>query len=321
MPRKVAEAFSTRRAEIEAAMEARGLGRSASDQRLAQCAALMTRAHKRDVDKGALRQSWKKQAADLGFDPRGVVAGAVRKEAGKDNSVPTGGRQISEQDMASDADRAAAWTAAHLSEREAVFARNDLLAATLAWRPGAVTIDGARQAIARLEKTGALHAADLPVPGRSFTTDKALADEKETIALMHAGRGRGAAAMRGRTVDKALRNGPLTAGQKDAVKLILSAKDRTVGVQGYAGTGKTAMLNRARALLEKRRFEVKGLAPSASAARTLAAEAGIETLQRFLARNAGVAEGRLTAKGERAMRAAFGKTVLVVDEGSLASTV
>ena len=57
VPRKVVEAFSTRRAEIEAAMTEHGLGRSAADQRLAQRAALMTRAHKRDVDKGALRQS------------------------------------------------------------------------------------------------------------------------------------------------------------------------------------------------------------------------------------------------------------------------
>ena len=56
---------------------------------------------------------------------------------------------------------------------------------------------------------------------------------------------------------------------------------------------------------------------------TLAAESGMEseTLQRFLARNAGVAEGRLTKKGQKTMRAAFRKTVLVVDEGSLASTV
>ena len=118
-------------------------------------------------------------------------------------------------------------------------------------------------------------------------------------------------------------NGPLTDGQKAAVKLILSERDRVVGVQGYAGTGKTTMLNRARALLEKRGYELKGLAPSASAAQTLAAEAHIETetLQRFLARNAGIAEGRLTKKGARDMRAAFQKTVLVVDEGSLASTV
>ena len=41
----------------------------------------------------------------------------------------------------------------------------------------------------------------------------------------------------------------------------------------------------------------------------------------FLARNAGVAEGRLTRKGAREMRGAFAKTILVVDEGSLASTV
>ncbi len=212
---------------------------------------------------------------------------------------------------------------AHLAEREAVFSRTDLLAAMLAWRPGAVAIGEAEDAVTRLEKTGTLHAANLPVPGDPLTTDKAVADEKETVALMNAGRDRGAAVMHGRAVDKALRNGPLTAGQEDAVKLILSAKDRTVGVQGYTGTGKTAMLNRARALLEKRGFEVRGLAPSASAARTLENEAGIrsETLQRFLARNAGVAEGRLTARGERQMRAAFKKTVLVVDEGSLASTV
>ena len=41
----------------------------------------------------------------------------------------------------------------------------------------------------------------------------------------------------------------------------------------------------------------------------------------FLARNAGVAEGRLTTKGAKEMRGAFAKTILVVDEGSLASTV
>ena len=101
------------------------------------------------------------------------------------------------------------------------------------------------------------------------------------------------------------------------------AADRTVGVQGYAGTGKTTMLRRARALMEKKGYEVRGLAPSASAARTLEGEAGIgsETLRRFLARYAGVAEGRMTRKGEKEMRAAFRKTTLVVDEGSLASTV
>ena len=156
-----------------------------------------------------------------------------------------------------------------------------------------------------------------------MTTDKALADEREIVSLMRDGQGKGRAAMRSWMVQARLHKGPLTDGQNQAVKLILSSKDRTVGVQGYAGTGKTTMLNRARALAEKKGYRMLGLAPSASAVKTLSAEAGIEseTLQRFLARNAGIAEGRLTARGARDMRRAFSKTMLVVDEGSLASTV
>ena len=43
-------------------------------------------------------------------------------------------------------------------------------------------------------------------------------------------------------------------------------------------------------------------------------------MQRFLARNAGLTEGRLTKGAAKKMRAAYSRTVLVVDEGSLAST-
>ena len=324
VPRHIVEAFSTRRAEIEAAMAAQGLGGTAQDQRLAQRAALMTRAHKREVERDALRESWRRQASELGFDAREFVDEARHRQAAcGDRLLAHAGRdREAEPATVEVADRAAAWAVAHLSEREAVFSRTDLLTSALAWNPGKVSIGEAEAAVARLEKAGTLLAADYPVPGDSLTTDRTVADERETIALMERGQGRGAAPMRGRAVDKALRNGPLTAGQKEAVKLILSDKDCVVGVQGYAGTGKTTMLNRARTLLEKRGFEVRGLAPSASAARTLDAEAGIasETLQGFLARNVGVAEGRLSRRGEQVMKARFRKTVLVVDEGSLAST-
>ena len=73
---------------------------------------------------------------------------------------------------------------------------------------------------------------------------------------------------------------------------------------------------------EKQGYHVTGLAPSASAARTLESEAGIEseTLQRFVARHAGIAEGRGTDKGVRNLRLTYEKTLLVVDESSLAST-
>ncbi len=385
VPREAIEAFSTRRAEIEAAMEARGLGSSADNPRLAERAALMTRAAKRDIDRGELREVWRNQAADLGLDARGLVAEAVERSpaplreasaepsAGPDRErdpaaepAPLPGTEVSqafpeaggaspgsaasgktagpmqqadlpldgppqapERELPPEAappspvSEAVAWALTHLSEREAVFSRADLYAAALAHAPGAVTISEAEREVAALEKAGSLHAVDLPGAEDSFATDRTAAEERETVASMQAGRGRGRAVMRGWQVQGHLSRGPLTAGQKDAVKTILSAKDRTVGVQGYAGTGKTTMLNRARTLAEKKGWRMTGLAPSASAAQTLATEAGIatETLQRFLARNAGVAEGRLTRKGAREMRAAFAKTILVVDEGSLASTV
>ena len=324
--REVIEAFSTRRAAIVAAMEERGLGGPGANPRLAERAALMTRAHKREVDHGSLREHWREQAAELGLDAQGLAADAIgrspEKTAARQSPLPG----VENEDAArarTVAERAVGWAVSHLSERQAVFSRTDLLTAALTWQPGAVSIADAVEALGRLEKDGTVHAANVPVPGDSLTTDRAVADEKETIALMLEGRNRGKAPMRARRVDKLLRNGPLTDGQTAAVKLILSERDRVVGVQGYAGTGKTTMLNRARALLEKRGYELKGLAPSASAAQTLGAEARIETetLQRFLARNAGVAEGRLTRKGAREMRGMFKKTVLVVDEGSLASTV
>ncbi len=313
--REVIEAFSTRRAEIEAAMAERGLGTTAANQRTAERAALMTRARKRDVDKSALRGLWEKQAADLGFDARAHAAEAVSRVAGLEGK--------GEARETGPAGEAVEWAVSHLAEREAVFARADALAAALAWRPGAVSVEAAERALRDLERGGRLH----PAPGLhgrdDLATDKALADERETIGLMRDGQGRGRVAMRSWIAQAYLHKGALTQGQREAVKLILSTRDRVVGVQGYAGTGKTTMLNRARVLLEKRGFEVKGLAPSASAVKTLGTEAGIEseTLQRFLARNAGVAGERLTRKAEKQMRAAWSKTVLVVDEGSLASTL
>ena len=336
--RETVEAFSTRRAEIEAAMESRGLGGTTENQHLARRAALMTRSHKRDVDKEALRETWTKQAAGLGFDAKALVVSAIergRDGAGKERDGAKGigqdrpssaPRQVELFESAAQPDparEAADWALAHLSERDAVFSSVNLFAAALAFRPGSASIEAIERTVDDLKREGRLHDAPALEGGGGLTTDKAVAQERETVALMRTGAGRGQAPMRGWTVDRHLRKGPLTAGQKQAVKLILSEKDRTVGVQGYAGTGKTTMLDRARTLAEKKGWRMAGLAPSASAAQTLATESGIEseTLQRFLARNAGVAEGRLTKKGRKEMRAAFAKTVLVVDEGSLASTV
>ena len=316
VPREIVEAFSTRRAEIEAAMESRGHGATAENQHLARRAALMTRAHKREVDRDVLRGTWARQASELGLDAKALAASAVER------ALQGPGKEGSREAGADSAKEAVEWALAHLSERDAVFSRTDLLAAALAHGPGAASIGAIERVVESLMREGRVHDAPALKGGDGLTTEVTVARERETIALMRAGAGRGRAAMRGWMVERYLRKGPLTAGQKRAVKLILSEKDRTVGVQGYAGAGKTRMLDRARTIAAKKGWRVLGLAPSASAVRTLEAESGIksETLQRFLARNAGLAEGRLTKGAARKMRSAFSKTVLVVDEGSLAST-
>ncbi len=380
--REAIMAFSTRRAEIEAAMAERGLGATADHPRHAERAALMTRATKRDVDRDELRHVWQRQAADLGLDAAALVAGtdaaagrhaalegagaqvtppdgglapaaepgdtgAAPRPAGPELPLaPAGGAEAAPgQNLRAGAERpepdmvperaqepaspggaaadAVAWAMAHLAERAAVFARADLLAAALTVAPGTLAIEAVEREVARLEKAGALHAVNLPGARASFATDRTVGEERETVALMRAGAARGQAPMRRWAVRDQLHKSSLTDGQKAAVQLILSAKDRVVGVQGYAGTGKTTMLDRVRTLAERKGWRLLGLAPSASAVQTLGTEAGIgsRTLQGFLARHAGVVEGRLTRRGARELRAAFAKTILVVDEGSLASTV
>ena len=315
IPRDVIEAFSTRRAEIEAAMTERGLGTTSENPHLAARATLMTRAAKCDMDKVALHETWQLQARALGFPAEAICA--ATQQAERDRSAPD---LVTHPGDA--AGVAARWAVEHLSERQAVFGHTDLLAATLGRDPGAVTVAAAERAIAALEHQGSLHAARSLDHGRHWTTDAALGRESETIALMRAGQGAGKTIMRGWVVETKLRIGRLNEGQKAAVKTILAANDRVIGVQGYAGTGKTTMLKRLRMLAERRGYRVAGLAPSASAARTLEQESGIasQTLQRFLARHAGVIESRGTAKGVRNLRAQFAKTILVVDESSLAST-
>ena len=148
--RETIEAFSTRRAEIEAAMAERGLGTTAENPHLAGRAALMTRAHKRDVDHDALRGTWEKQAADLGFDAHGLAAEALQRSpdgankaknriegTGKDgpsgpvhqmdlfdSPVPAAGSAAAPAPAAAPAAarEAVDWALAHLSERDAVFA-------------------------------------------------------------------------------------------------------------------------------------------------------------------------------------------------------
>ena len=248
VPREVIDAFSTRRAKIADAMAERGIGESKDRPHLAARAALLTRAAKHDMDKTALRRTWQCQAKALGFSASKVRAKARKVERG-----------LFGPDLFAGPGYAVVWAVAHISERQAVFGHADLLAATMAREPGAVTVDTAERAIAALERDGTLHASRGLDHGRHRSTDAALARESETIALMRAGQGAEKTLMRRWIAESKLHRGRLNEGQKEAVKTILASKDRVLGVQGYAGTGKTTMLKRLRALGESRGCRTVGL--------------------------------------------------------------
>ena len=204
--REIIDAFSTRRAEIEAAMDGRGLGSTAENQHIARRAALMTRAHKRDVDKEALRETWARQSAGLGFDAHALVAATMErgldgageernraKEPGKDEPAPHQADLFEHAARVDPAREAVDWALAPLSERDAVFGATDLLAAALAHSPGSATVEAIELDGGRIQGGRALHDAPSFEGGDGLATDKAVAEERETVALMRTGAGRGKA--------------------------------------------------------------------------------------------------------------------------------
>ena len=145
------------------------------------------------------------------------------------------------------------------------------------------------------------------------TTKRMLAMETENIQTVIDGKGNHSAIIGEERVDQVVtataerqqRN--LNANQQSAIKKILSSKDRVVGLQGGAGTGKTTALSVVREAAEKEGYQVRGFAPSARAAKQLS-ESGIqtETLQKFVCR--------------QQEKTATTKRLFVLDESSLAST-
>jgi len=314
VPKEVLEAFSTRTREIKKSLIERGIADPSAAQKAE--AALLTRAAKTDVDRAALWERWQQTARELGFAPE------TRKARETD---------ISPRDPAPAADAAVAHAVAHLSERYSVFGWSQIVLEALTHAIRSCVVEEVAAALDRAVARGLLkspNAESEATPeardriGTLYTTPEALALERETIALIRSGHGAGARLWSDRAARAALSGSRLTEGQREAAATIAASPDRFVGVQGLAGTGKTTMLRRAVDMLADKGCRVAGLAPSASAAATLGRETGIkaETLQRFLARNAGFARGDFTDKGLAAMRGKYRTTVLAVDESSMIST-
>ena len=291
------DAFSTRRKQILAWIDEKGWERGEAE---AQIAALATRKPKAEPLHGMLREIWAGRAAEFREVP------SARRSRGRTvlPPVPTA-LEI-------------AWRSVrHLEERQSVFAAGDLEALALQHSPGRHSIEAVRDAIGMLVRDAHLVEANLRRANRAYVTDRALKAERSLIAMMRAGMGAGEALCGRAEMEAHLAGAGLTDGQADAVRTVLLAEDRTVGVQGRAGTGKTAMLAHLRELAGGR--PMLGLAPSSAAAGTLARETGMHTrtLQWFLTRCGSVDGSGPAIEG---LKERLGGGVLVLDEASMVST-
>lgn len=288
--REQIEHFSQRSRQVETELESEGRTRESSTAGEKRKAALSTRAAKRDYDQAELRAEWKERGRGVGLREYLPTPGP---------EVPSAG----ERESAHDAIR---FAVEHLSERDAAFSRRDLLVHALRAARGTATNRSISAALQERIAGGEL----LPdAQGQLLTTRAAVEAERRLLAIER--QGREAVPAIAPNIPPAIEPAVsgLNDGQRSLVEHILTTRNRLIGVNGLAGTGKTTALTVARDLAEREGFEFVGLAPSHSAVRALE-KSGMKsrTVQCWLLdRNA---ESELTPR-----------SIVVLDEAGLAGTV
>jgi conjugative relaxase-like TrwC/TraI family protein len=201
----------------------------------------------------------------------------------------------------------------HVFERSAVQDERSILQAAISRSMAQTTYEQVRHEFAQRVQRGEFLAVG-PVEGRAaplYTTAEMVRMEQEIIGRMQSGNQRTyndpmlvSPSLRIATED---RHTELSPAQREVVDDIFVSREKIVGLDGIAGTGKTTTLAVIREGAEAEGYKVEGFAPTSRAAHKLA-EAGIETstLQRHLVR------GEQPDTGE--------KKLYVLDESSLAST-
>jgi len=291
---EVIGAFSTRSAEIEAALAERGTSRDAASAAEKQMAALDTRQAKVATDHAALVADWRETANAAGFGTDARLAMVQQAEAHAASS--THRADMAEQAIM--ADRAVAYAADKLGERQSVFSAAALreeagrigLGKVGYAEIGAAIDTGTKQGelIDRtfLDRRGAEFAG--------FTTRQNVETESKMLRIEAEGRGALAPIASPLAAAKAVTSAATqaeragfgwNADQRAATEQLLTSRNRVTAVQGYAGTAKTTtVLATFASEAEARGVSVVALAPTASAALVLGEALGArsDTVARHL---------------------------------------
>ena len=146
-----------------------------------------------------------------------------------------------------------------LAEREAAFSIEDVVTESVRFAIGKVDALAIEQLIDAKRESGEL------LGERLLTTQKVFDLEKSIIKNNLQGRGKITPVM------DITGNLPafLTKGQREAVTLALTTKDRFIGIEGLAGTGKTTMMKALKDKAEVQGYKIIGVAPTHKAVQKL----------------------------------------------------
>jgi len=291
------DASSPRREQIKRHLQE--IGREGAGA--AQVAAHRTRDSKEIHSPEVVLQRHRELAAQYGNQADRVVAQA------RDH------RQIHAPHSNKTEQQAVTYARNHVFERSAVQDERSILQAAISRSMAQATYEQVRQEFAQRVQRGEFLAVG-HVEGRAaplYTTAEMVRMEQDVIARMQSGN-------QSTYSDPMLVSTPLriaiedrhtelSPAQREVVDDIFVSREKIVGLDGIAGSGKTTTLSVIREGVESEGYKVEGFAPTSRAAQKLA-EAGIDTstLQRHLAR------GEQSDTGQ--------ERFYVLDESSLAST-
>ncbi|HZT97777.1 MAG TPA: MobF family relaxase [Chloroflexota bacterium] len=288
----VLRSFSSRRVEIEEAMDERGT----TSSRSAQVAAYRTRDAKGNLEIDDLPTQWRARAAEIGFDPDrlGAIVGPGR----------TAGLRLADHE-------AELLGPMGLTAHASSFDRPAVLRALAERAAGGASVTELEKATdSLLERPELVELSPLPdLPeGRRWST-RELVDLEDRLITRAIERSATTAAPSG-ALQRALAERPALDDEQRALVQALVATDGVAVVIGPAGTGKTYALDAARAAWQGSGRHVVGVALAGRAAVELSTGAGIPatTLARFLA-DVEPAGGELPRR-----------SVIVLDEAGMVGT-
>lgn len=273
------KAFSERSRQIEDALIKRGIDPESASHAARQSAALDSRAVKNDLTKPVLQEVWSDKALSSGLNLDKLVSQSKALQVVA--LAPAAAAEQAKQAV----DRAVE----HLSVREQSFKVTELETAAIFFGSGNVGMVEVQKDIKdRLaEKTLVERESK---HGPMLTTSVAISQELTLQDNILRGRGNGTvvvsseaefstalAAFESRKTEEVGKPFKLSVEQVNAARNVLMHADKFQGVQGDAGTGKTAALEFVEEVTKAKGWEVLGMATSSTGAKELQDATGIKS--------------------------------------------